>query len=105
MRIPPHYGFDFRFGDIGRGTDRFTEADRDRLVLALGHRGIATGKYFAPIHRQHVYRNFEIRHPLPITEQVSTRTLALPFFNRISDDEIAEVCQTLARSLQEVARS
>jgi dTDP-4-amino-4,6-dideoxygalactose transaminase len=34
------------------------------------------------------------------TESIAPRTLALPFFNRITDEQIEEVCRTL----HEVAR-
>jgi perosamine synthetase len=60
-------------------------ANRDRVRAALAARGIATGRYFAPIHLQPAWR----AHPsaaganLPITESIARRTLALPFFNRI----------------------
>jgi dTDP-4-amino-4,6-dideoxygalactose transaminase len=33
---------------------------------------------------------------------VAARTLALPFFNRIADAEIAEVCATLRAAMETV---
>jgi hypothetical protein len=30
-----------------------------------------------------------------VTEQIASRALALPFFNRIQNDQIEEVCSTL----------
>jgi perosamine synthetase len=62
---------------------------RDRVQAGLATRGIATGRYFAPIHLQPAWQN----HPsaraisLPITEAIARRTLALPFFNRITMDQ------------------
>jgi perosamine synthetase len=77
-------------------------ADRDRVRAALAAGGIATGRYFAPIHRQPAWRT----HPsatsaiLPITESIARRTLALPFFNRITVEQQERVAAALAHSLR-----
>ncbi len=71
--------------------------DRDRVQSALAGRGIATGRYFAPIHLQPAWRG----HPsaasavLPVTESIAPRTLALPFFNRIAVAQQQEVATAL----------
>jgi perosamine synthetase len=70
---------------------------RDRMIS----RGIGCGRYFAPIHLQPIYRSEPgSRHNLPITEWNAARTLALPFFNRISDTQMDEVCQVLNELLR-----
>ena len=77
-------------------------ADRDRLQATLTERGIATGRYFAPIHRQPAWLN----HPsatgisLPITEAIASRSLALPFFSRIRLEEQQEVASALMDALE-----
>jgi perosamine synthetase len=71
--------------------------DRDRVRAMLAARGIATGRYFAPIHLQPVWRT----HPcaaaaqLPVTESVARRMLALPFFNRIGSNQQLRVAAAL----------
>jgi len=76
-------------------------ADRDALRASLAANGIATGRYFAPIHLQPAWRG----HPsgqaarLPITEAVACRTLALPFFNRITAGQQQRVANALAEGL------
>jgi perosamine synthetase len=66
-------------------------------------RGIGCGRYFAPIHWQPAYKNWEgLRHALPNTEWSALRTLALPFFNRIQPAEIDEVCSALPELIQRV---
>ena len=78
--------------------------DRDRVHAALARRGIATGRYFAPIHLQPAWR----RHPsavvatLPLTESISRRTLALPFFNRIAASQQEEVAGALRDAIRSV---
>lgn len=76
---------------------RFSAADRDRIARALESRGIGCGRYFVPIHLQPYYRR-EFGYgegDFPIAESVAERTLALPFFNRIRDEQIDEVCDAL----------
>jgi perosamine synthetase len=76
--------------------------DRDGIQTALARRGIATGRYFAPIHLQPTWR----AHPsagavsLPLTESISRRTLALPFFNRITAGQQEEVAGALRDAIR-----
>jgi len=74
---------------------------RDALYRGLAARGIAAGRYFAPIHLQPVYRGRPGCEPgaFPIAEASADRSLALPFFNRIRDSELDEVCAALAELL------
>ncbi len=75
--------------------------DRDAIWHYMTSRGIACGRYFAPIHRQPLYAAYAGR-PLPVTDQAAPRMLALPFFNRLTDGEIAEVCLTLREATENV---
>jgi len=81
-------------------------ADRDRLQAVLIKRGIATGRYFAPIHRQPAWLN----HPsatgvsLPITEAIASWALALPFFSRIRLEDQQEVASALNDELEAQTR-
>lgn len=76
-------------------------ADRDRVQAALARRGIATGRYFAPIHMQPVWRalNGQDAGHFPLTESIARRTLALPFFNRITADQQQEVADALREAI------
>jgi len=75
-------------------------AHRGKIVEAMASRGIACGRYFAPIHLQPAYRTQPHRcMDLTQTELIAPRTLALPFFNRITDEQIEEVCRTLREVL------
>lgn len=76
----------------------YSEEDRDAIVAALTHSGIGCGRYFAPIHLQPAYIAWR-NTSLPITESVASRTIALPFFNRLREDEIAHVSNTLHAAL------
>jgi perosamine synthetase len=76
-------------------------ADRDRVQQSLAAHGIATGRYFAPIHLQPAWLSHPsaARAALPITESIARRTLALPFFNRISLSQQEKVASVLGQTL------
>ncbi|MFP5227069.1 MAG: DegT/DnrJ/EryC1/StrS family aminotransferase [Acidobacteriota bacterium] len=84
---------------VVRLARRFAQADRDRVRRELAADGIATGRYFAPIHLQPAYAAWRHCATLPVTESVAARALALPFFNRIADRQIERVCIALRRAL------
>ncbi len=83
-------------------TQAFTPADRDQIIHDLERAGIGCARYFAPIHLQPAYAEFLPTAPLPVTEFVASRTIALPFFNRINDSEVATVCATLQAAIQRI---
>jgi perosamine synthetase len=72
-------------------------------MASLLEQGIGCARYFAPIHLQPAYESVPRARQavLPVTELVARRTLALPFFNRISTAEIDSVASTLATALTE----
>lgn len=79
---------------VVRLNEKYSRADRDRIILRMAEKGIGCGRYFAPIHLQPAYR--DVPHGLlAVTESVGERTLALPFFNRITDSQLEEVCESL----------
>jgi perosamine synthetase len=88
---------------VVRLRDKFSQYQRDAIVRMLHQRGIGCGRYFAPIHSQPAYADLPVRWPLPVTESVSRRTLALPFFTRLGDQEIARVSQVLRESVAAAA--
>jgi perosamine synthetase len=94
----------FAYGKISwfvyviRLAEKFSRAQRDAIVETMGKRGIACARYFAPIHLQPPYQvdGFE----LPVTEHVADRTIALPFFNAISESQLDEVCRELPECVE-----
>lgn len=76
--------------------------NRAALQQSLAELGIATSRYFAPIHQLAFLRS----HPsaanlsLPITERASNSVLTLPFFTRISADQQARVVAALRQSIR-----
>ena len=89
-------------------TKEFNRADRDAICKSMGQKGIATGRYFAPLHLQPVFRAATWRGApnlaLPNTESVADRVISLPFFNELTQNEIQEVCGALAESIVDLRR-
>jgi perosamine synthetase len=82
---------------------RLPEAvNRDQVQAALAQRGIASGRYFAPIHLQPAWRAHSggSAISLPITESIAQRTLALPFFNRITLSQQEDVAAALGAAIR-----
>jgi perosamine synthetase len=77
-------------------------ADRDDVLGFLDNRGIAAGRYFAPIHLQPSWRaqSAPVAGSLALTESVARRTVALPFFNRITAEQQQQVSQALAEAIR-----
>jgi len=81
---------------------RLTDAAaRAGIQTSLAERGISTATYFAPIHGQPAWRNLAPDPAsLPVTESVGSRTLALPFFTRITSDQQRQVAEALGNVLR-----
>jgi perosamine synthetase len=83
--------------------NRLSQMHRDWVVQQMRLRGIGVGRYFGPIHLQPIYRScLTARAALPVTEFHASRSLALPFFNRIREEEINEVCRTLVHLIRSI---
>lgn len=87
-----------------RLNECFTSEDRDLVLHDMMRAGIGCGRYFAPIHMQPAYVAWRSTSMLPVTEAQACRTIALPFFNRISENEIADVCETLRAAIGRLVR-
>jgi perosamine synthetase len=92
---------------VVRLADDFDRNERDRIVDEMTRRGIGCRNYFPPIHLSALYRNlFRFkRGDFPVTEHISDRTIALPFFNRLSEEQIAIVCKELRQAIHLVKRA
>jgi perosamine synthetase len=85
---------------VVRLSEEYSREDRDRILRELKARGIGCSNYFPPIHLQPFYRELGYREgDFPITESVSARTIALPFYNNLTEREIDYVVQSLEELL------
>ncbi len=77
--------------------DRYSRDSRDTILKEMRRRGIGCGNYFPPIHLQPFYMEaFGFKKgDFPITEHVSERTIALPFYSRLTEPEVDFVVSNL----------
>jgi len=88
---------------VVRLADAFAFAHRDRILRAMESQNIQVGNYFPPVHLQPfmVERLGYKQGDFPVTESVSRSTIALPFYNNLTEGQIAIVCKTLQKVLDE----
>ena len=86
---------------VVRLAEEFTLEQRDKILKAMNSRGIEVGNYFPPVHLQPfmVERFGYSKGDFPVTESVCKSTIALPFYNNLTYDEVAIVCRELKEIL------
>ena len=78
---------------------------REVAQAALRAANIASAIYYPkPLHHQPAYRAHHDGTPLPVSEAVAARILALPIHPDLSDDDVARVAATLGTALAPPAR-
>jgi perosamine synthetase len=92
---------------VVRLREEFTRQDRDAVLQSLRDAGVGCRNYFSPIHLQPFYREKFGFAPgdFPVTERVSERTIALPFFGQLAHRDIVTVCEALARAIADRKRA
>ena len=90
-----------------RMSEKFGKTDRDNIIKLLEEKGVQARNYFAPIYLQPFYREKcgYKKGDFPITDFVSDRTIALPFFTEITEKEVNYVVERLKESIREVSFS
>ena len=80
---------------LARGTDR------ERVIAELERQGIATSRYLPSIHLQSYMRErYGFSEGLcPVSEDLSQRTLALPFYAQIEAEDQERVVEALRAAL------
>jgi perosamine synthetase len=93
-------------GGIVRGWFVFTVllprgVERDAAIEGLRERGIASKPYLPAIHLMSFYRERFGHKPgeFPVCEDVAARSVALPFFPQLREEQIARVAQSLSAVL------
>jgi perosamine synthetase len=89
-----------------RLRDHFAEDARDQLMDHLQAEGIGCAPYFPAIHLQPYYRDrFGFASDdFPTCERVSARTLALPFYGSMRQEEVGRVADALTETLPSLPR-
>lgn len=94
--VAPHVKISW-FVYVIRLSERYARSDRNRILNELQKKGIGCSNYFSPIHLQPFYQE-QFGYTLGdflATEHVADRTIALPFYNRLTEKEIDYIVSTL----------
>ena len=85
-------------------AEKFAGDKRNEIIKELGKRGVQCSNYFAPIHLQPFYKEeFGYKEgDFPVTENIGQRTLALPFFNNLTEKDIDFVVENVKEVLSNV---
>ena len=76
--------------------------NREKVMLRLIEEGVPCRPYFTPIHLQPFYRTDYGYHEgmYPVTEDIGSRSLALPFHNHLTQEDVDYVATTLDKILR-----
>lgn len=87
-------------------SDKYSLADKHIIMKDMRRHGVDCGDYFPAIHLTPFYKKqfgFK-RGDFPVTEQISDRTFALPFYNNITKKQIDYVIYQLKRAILDVKK-
>ncbi|MEL7474495.1 MAG: DegT/DnrJ/EryC1/StrS family aminotransferase [Planctomycetota bacterium] len=74
----------------------YTREERDRVIGGMRRHDVGCSDYFPCIHLQPHFQALGFEEgDAPVAESVSRRTIALPFYNDLTDHEVDFVVQTL----------
>jgi perosamine synthetase len=81
--------------------------ERDEVVRGLGERGVPSKPYFPAVHLMTFYRErFGHREgQFPVCEDVSARSIALPFYPQMTEGQVALVADELRSVVHARARA
>ncbi len=80
--------------------------DRDKLMKYLKNEGIGCKPYFTPIHIQpYMVKMFGYREEdFPVSADVGRKSIALPFYNHLTENEIDYVVEKLQEGIRKANR-
>ncbi len=86
---------------VVRLAGEFDVRQRDKILQEMKDKGIQVGNYFPPVHLQpFIAEQYGFQKgDFPIAESICERTIALPFYNNLTKDEVAIVSKTLKEVL------
>lgn len=86
---------------VVRLTTRFTADDRDAVIGVLHRQDIGAANYYPAASLLPQVRNVMGTEPgeCPVAEAAAARTIALPFFNQMTEDDVETVCGVLEVAL------
>ncbi len=79
-----------------------SEAARTALQTSLRDAGVPTAIYYPrPLHQQPAYAAAHDGVPLPVSEDLATRIMALPIHPDLSEAHVEQICDAVTQALQQ----
>ncbi len=87
-----------------RLADSFTQAGRDAIIANLREKGVGCSNYFVPVHTQPYIQELfgTSAGDFPVTERIAARTIALPFFGGLSEEQVGRISKALREAIGSV---
>ncbi len=77
--------------------------NRDAVMDYMNENGVQVRNYFQPVHLQPLYRKMGHKEgELPMTENISKRTLAIPFYTDMNYEDQETVVEVLEEAIEKV---
>lgn len=89
---PPSYVTRWNYQSYPIRLTKGTVEDRNNIMAYMQSQGIATRRGIPPIHKEPVYMRDQ---KLPNTESVSERSIFLPIFMTLTDDEVEHIIKSV----------
>src|SRR3989344_81905 len=85
-------------------SENLANKKRNDIIKEMAKRGIASSNYFQTIHLQPFYKKEFLykEGDFPVAENISKRTLALPFFSNLTEQEIDFVAKNLKDIIEKI---
>ncbi|MBN1457425.1 MAG: DegT/DnrJ/EryC1/StrS family aminotransferase [Sedimentisphaerales bacterium] len=89
---------------VVRLSNDFTLKQRNTLLTKMLEKGIQVSNYFPPVYLQpFMVKKFGYKEgDFPLTDSVCKSTIALPFHNNLTQDQVSTVCTELLGCLEEL---
>jgi perosamine synthetase len=86
-------------------AENFDKNQRDNILTEMRSQGIQVSNYFPPVHLQpFIAEKYSLKAgDFPITESVSERTIALPFYNNLTRKDVQIVSESLKNCLDKIS--
>jgi len=99
MAEPEHASW---FVYVIRLSDAFTQQQRDAIMMELRENGVGAAPYFVPIHLQPYIIEMlgTAEGDFPVTERIAARSLALPFFAGLTEQQVQRVKSVLTTAIR-----
>jgi len=88
---------------VVRLSEKYNIEQRNEIISKMKQKGIQCSTYFPCVHLFDFYQKMGYkRGQFPVAENVSERTIALPFYTSLSDEEIEYVVNTFREILRKL---